>query len=150
MRTALQPGLISGVALWGTDGATVTLDSAMFAGIDDADQRLMVGQIVLTLDRPARTSTGSDFTLDGEPLAVFLRDNTLSEPGEAVGRSDYEVLLADPGTRRSSRAAQRPRAEPIVGEPHLRSLNGDRRGVPPRSRESPRQRRAHRGRARRR
>jgi hypothetical protein len=98
VRTALQPDLISGVALWGTDGATVTLDSDLFASVEDADQRLMVGQIVLTLvDQPEIERV--DFTLDGQPLAVFLRDNTLSEPGEAVGRSAYEVLLAEFPTR---------------------------------------------------
>ena len=44
--------------------------------MEDADQRLMVGQIVLTLvDQPGIDRV--DFTLDGEPLAVFLRDNTL-------------------------------------------------------------------------
>ena len=53
VRTALVPGLISGVARRGTDAARVTLDSTLFAGVDDADQRLMVGQIVLTLtDQP--------------------------------------------------------------------------------------------------
>ena len=105
VRTALAPDLISGVALWGTDGATVTLDAERFAGIDDADQQLMVGQIVLSLaDQPNIERV--DFTLDGEPLQVFLRDNTLSEPGAAVGRDDYAVLLsgAPPRTAASSDA----------------------------------------------
>jgi len=104
LRTALQPGLISGVALWGTDGATVKMDSAMFARIDDADQRLMIGQIVLTLDDQPDIDQVR-FTVDGEPQAVFLRDNTLSEPGEAVGRSAYEVLLADPAPTVESSSA---------------------------------------------
>jgi hypothetical protein len=105
VRTALAPNLISGVALGGTDGARVTFDSELFAGVDDADQRLMVGQIVLTLtDQPGIDQV--DFSLDGEPLAVFDRNNTLSEPGEAVGRDDYEVLLAgaEPRTVDSSSA----------------------------------------------
>lgn len=98
VRTALVPGLISGVARWDTDGARVTLDSDLFAGVDGADQRLMIGQIVLSLtDRPDFDRVS--FTLDGEPLEVFLRDNTLSEPGEAVGRTDYAVLLTDAPTR---------------------------------------------------
>ncbi len=33
------------------------------------------------------------FTLDGEPLAVPKLGNVLSDPGEAVARSDYESLL---------------------------------------------------------
>ncbi len=97
VRTALVPGLITGVARWGSDGARVTLDSDVFGGVDDADQRLMVGQIVLTLaDQPDIDQV--DFTLGGEPMQVFDRENTLSEPGEAVGRDDYEMLLVDTST----------------------------------------------------
>ena len=33
------------------------------------------------------------FTLDGESLAVPKLGNVLSDPGEAVARSDYESLL---------------------------------------------------------
>jgi Sporulation and spore germination len=105
VRTALVPGLISGVARSGVDGARVTLDSNLFAGIDGADQRLMIGQIVLSLTDRSDFDRVS-FTLDGEPLEVFLRDNTLSQPGEAVGRDDYAVLLTDapPRTVESSSA----------------------------------------------
>jgi spore germination protein GerM len=93
VRTALTPGLISGFARRGTDGATVTLDSEAFAGVDNADQQLMIGQIVLSLtDWPGVVRV--DFTLDGEPMQVFLEDNTLSQPGAAVGHDDYAVLLA--------------------------------------------------------
>ncbi len=97
MRTALAPGLISGVARWGTDGARVTFDAGLFDSVDDADQLLMVGQIVLTLTDQAGIDE-VNFTLDGEPIRVFRGDNTLSEPGEAVGRDDYELLLADAST----------------------------------------------------
>jgi hypothetical protein len=105
VRTALTPDLISGFAHWGTDGATVTLDSERFAGVDNADQQLMIGQIVLSL-------TGCpgidrvDFTLDGEPMQVFLEDNTLSQPGAPVGNDDYAVLLAgDPSRTVASSSA---------------------------------------------
>jgi hypothetical protein len=104
VRTALVPGLISGVARRGTDAARVTLDSTLFTGVDDADQRLMVGQIVLTLtDQPDIEQV--DFTLDGEPLQVFDRENTLSEPGEAVGHDDYEMLLVEPAATVESSSA---------------------------------------------
>ena len=56
VRTALAPGLISGVARWGTDGARVTFDTGLFDSVDDADQLLMVGQIVLTLTDQAGPS----------------------------------------------------------------------------------------------
>jgi hypothetical protein len=109
VRTALTPGLISGFARRGTDGATVTLDSEAFAGVDNADQQLMIGQIVLTLTGWPRIER-VDFTLDGEPMQVFLEDNTLSQPGAAVGRDDYAVLLAgDPSrTVESSSATTEP------------------------------------------
>jgi hypothetical protein len=98
VRTALTPDLISGFAHWGTDGATVTLDSERFAGVDNADQQLMIGQIVLSLTGwPGIDRV--DFTLDGEPMQVFLEDNTLSQPGAAVGRSDYAELLAAEASR---------------------------------------------------
>jgi hypothetical protein len=93
VRTALLPDLVTGVARWGSDGVTVNLDSDLFAQVEDADQRLMVGQLVLTL-----TGQGGihrvGFTRDGDPLAVFLRDNTLGRPGQPVGEDDYKVLLA--------------------------------------------------------
>jgi hypothetical protein len=93
VRTALLPDLVTGVARWGSDGVTVHLDSDLFAEIEDSDQRLMVGQLVLTLT----DQTGIDrvdFTRDGAPLAVFLRDNTLGRPGAPVRKGDYDVLLA--------------------------------------------------------
>lgn len=95
VRTALTPGLISGVARWGTGGARVTFDSGLFDSVDDADQLLMVGQIVLTLTDQAGVDK-VNFTVDGEPVRVFRGDNTLSEPGQAVGSNDYELLSTDP------------------------------------------------------
>jgi hypothetical protein len=95
VRTALLPDLVTGIARWGSDGVTVHLDSDRFAEIEDSDQRLMVGQLVLTLnDQPGIDRV--DFTRGDEPLAVFLRDNTLGRPGEPVREGDYLVLLAGP------------------------------------------------------
>jgi hypothetical protein len=92
VRTALVPGLITGMAIRGSRDATVDLDGEVFADVADADQRLMIGQIVLTLvDQPGIDRVG--FTRDGEPLAVPLRNLALSQPGEAVDRGDYESLL---------------------------------------------------------
>jgi hypothetical protein len=98
VRTAVLPDLVSGVARWGSDGVTVHFDSDQFAAIDDSDQRLMVGQLVLTLTgQPAIDRV--DFTRNGDPLAVFLRNNTLGRPGEAVRSGDYDVLLAGEAVR---------------------------------------------------
>jgi hypothetical protein len=93
VRTALPPDLVTGVARWGSDGVTVHLDSDQFAEIEDSDQRLMVGQLVLTLTDQPRIDR-VDFTRDRAPLPVFLRDNTLGRPGQPVRRGDYDVLLA--------------------------------------------------------
>jgi hypothetical protein len=92
VRTALVPGLIAGMTIRDSREATIDLDGEVFAGVADTDQRLMIGQIVLTLvARPGIDRVG--FTRDGEPLAVPLRNLALSEPGEAVDVGDYESLL---------------------------------------------------------
>ena len=105
MRTALVPGLITGVARWGSDGARVTLDSDLFGGVDDADQRLMVGQIVLTLaDQPDIDQV--DFTLGGEPMQVFRGENTLSEPGRRSAATTTRCCWSTLRRGRSSRAAR--------------------------------------------
>jgi hypothetical protein len=112
VRTALLPDLVTGVARWGSDGVTVHLDSDQFAEIEDSDQRLMVGQLVLTLtDQPGIDRV--DFTRDGDPLAVFLRDNTLGRPGQHVRKGDYDVLLAGPALPNvdESRATTEPSRE---------------------------------------
>jgi spore germination protein GerM len=94
VRTALPSGLITGLELWQDDGITIHLDGEVFAAVDTEDHQLMIGQIVLTLtDQPGIDQV--DFTLDGEPLAVYLRDNQLGEPGEAASEDDYEMLLED-------------------------------------------------------
>lgn len=94
VRTALPAGLITGLRKWQQSGITVHLDGDVFAGIDTEDHQLMIGQVVLTLtEQPGIDLV--DFTLEGEPLAVYLRDNQLGEPGEAVTEDDYELLLED-------------------------------------------------------
>jgi sporulation and spore germination protein len=103
LRTAVAPGLISGTELWGTDGVNVNMDGELFAEIDDDDQPLMIGQIVLTVTDEEGIEQVS-FSVDRQPIPVFLRDGTLGEPGEAVGRADYEVLLADGSTTAANTA----------------------------------------------
>jgi hypothetical protein len=98
VRTAVLPDLVSGVARWGSDGVTVRFDGDQFAAIDDSDQRLMVGQLVLTLTAQPGIDR-VDFTRDGEPQEVFLRDNTLGRPGQPVRSGDYDVLLSGAALR---------------------------------------------------
>lgn len=97
VRTALPVDLIDGIELR-PGGATVHLDGNLFAGIDASDQRLLIGQIVLTLTEQSGLEA-VDFTLDGDPVPVYRKDTTLTGPGETVGRDDYEVLLVGVGDR---------------------------------------------------
>lgn len=72
--------------------ATVDLPATIFTTLDPADQRLLLGQVVLTLtDRPGVGPVV--FTLAGQPTRVFRGDASLTEPGQAVSRDDYLVLL---------------------------------------------------------
>jgi len=91
IRTAVPPELVNRVELW-PDGITVDLNSEQFNGVESEDQRTMVAQIVLTLTAQPDIDEVL-FTMDGEPLRVYQRDNVLSEPGEPVTEEDYEELL---------------------------------------------------------
>ena len=95
VRTAVLPGLISSLRKSSARAlVTVDLDGELFHGIDSENQRYVVAQIVLTLTR----LPGIDnvlFTIDGDPLRVYQRNNELTEPGEPVTKEDYEELLAD-------------------------------------------------------
>jgi hypothetical protein len=95
VRTAVPPGLVVGFRKSPARAlATVDVDGELFRGIDDDSQRYAVAQIVLTLtNRPDIDSVL--FTIDGDPLRVYQRNNELTEPGEPVTREDYEELLAD-------------------------------------------------------
>lgn len=93
IRTAVPPELVRQVERW-PNGITVDLYSEPFNAVESEDQRIMVAQIVLTLTaQPAIEQVL--FTMDGEPLRVYRRDNVLSEPGEPVTYEDYKELLAD-------------------------------------------------------
>lgn len=93
LRTLLPPGLVNfPVVDSGMGFVTVDLATNPFARIDPADQRVAIGQIVMTL--VSRPGIGQvEFTLDGEPLRVPRRDGLQSAPGEPVSRNDYVTLL---------------------------------------------------------
>lgn len=93
IRTDVPPDLVNRLERW-PDGITVDLNSELFNGVESENQRTMVAQIVLTLTAQPDIDKVL-FTLDGEPLRVYQRDNVLSEPGEPVTEEDYEELLAD-------------------------------------------------------
>lgn len=93
IRTEVPAGLVHRVQRW-PNGITVDLHSESFNSVESEDQRTMVAQIVLTLTAQPDIEDVL-FTMDGEPLRVYRRDNVLSEPGEPVTSEDYEELLAD-------------------------------------------------------
>lgn len=102
VRSAIPPGLVSSVHV-SLDTITVDLDGELLGTVDAEDQQNLLAQIVLSLtDLPDHPGTDDDlptirqvrFTLDGMPLQVLRRDNTLTEPGAPVTRQDYEQLLA--------------------------------------------------------
>jgi hypothetical protein len=73
--------------------ATVDLPVDIFDGMSSPDQRLMFGQIVLTLTSGVPRTGQVAFTLDGEPLRVFLGSGDITEPGAAVSYDQYTALL---------------------------------------------------------
>lgn len=111
LRTFVEPGLITSVRESGAGFAAVDLAGEAFDDIEDRDQRLAIGQIVLTLTR--RPGIGQvQFSLEGEPLAVPGGDGVQTEPGQPVSRADYEDLLGDPGPDDSQ-----PETTPEVSDP---------------------------------
>lgn len=81
-----------------TGVATVDLPPRFFDRIVPSEQRLAIGQIVLTvLNRP--TFGQVRFTSDGEPIEVPKGNGELALPGELLSVRDYENLLdAQPET----------------------------------------------------
>ena len=75
-----------------TGVATVDLPPRFFDRIVPSEQRLAIGQIVLTvLNRP--TFGQVRFTSGGEPIEVLKGNGELAVPGELLSVRDYESLL---------------------------------------------------------
>ena len=72
--------------------ATVDLPAGIFDSLDSTDQRLLFGQIVLTITGCCPGVGQVVFTLDGEPTRVFRGDGSATAPGERVSSDDYVVL----------------------------------------------------------
>jgi len=92
LRSALPPGPAPNVTEDRSHGL-VTVDlSATFLGDTGADQRLAIGQIVLTMTQLSGIAQVT-FTEDGEPAQVQLADGVLSDKGASFHRADYQPLL---------------------------------------------------------
>ena len=95
IRTAVPPDLVIGLRKSSSQAlVTVNLSGELFDGIESDNQRYVVAQIVLTLTRLPGIENVL-FTIDGDPLRVYQRNNELTEPGEPVSCEDYEELLAE-------------------------------------------------------
>jgi hypothetical protein len=83
----------------GSGVATVDLPSNFFEPtiISQEDQRLAIGQIVLTLTEVGRIGQVR-FTQAGVPIGVPRGSRELSQPGEPLPPRDYQELLESPVT----------------------------------------------------
>jgi spore germination protein GerM len=79
----------------GSGVATVVLPTNFYDTITQEDQRLAIGQIVLTLTEVGRIGQVK-FTLGGQPIGVFRGSGDLSQPGEPLPPRDYLELLEGP------------------------------------------------------
>ena len=94
LTSDIPVGLIRTVTPSSTGVATVDLVGELFEDIPGGvEQRRAIAQIVLTLDACARASVRSASPSTASSSRVPKFGNVLSDPGEAVARSDYESLL---------------------------------------------------------
>lgn len=93
-RSLVQAGLIRTLTLR-DNRLTIDLSGSVFEPVDSAEQRQLIGQLVLTFaEHPGVDGIEQWlFTIDQRPLRVIRRDGTLSQPGVPVTRADYDVLL---------------------------------------------------------
>jgi hypothetical protein len=75
----------------GTGVARIDLPAGFFEGIDQADQRFAIAQIVLTMRREGIGQVS--FTQTGEPTRVPRGNNQLAEAGALLTFRDYQNLL---------------------------------------------------------
>lgn len=82
------------IAVDKVDGvAVVDFPVGLFDEMEPRDQRLVFGQIVLTLSRQRGVGPVM-FTQAGQPMQVYLGDGSLTNADESVSAEDYTVLLS--------------------------------------------------------
>jgi hypothetical protein len=76
--------------------AVIDFPEGIFNDMEPRDQRLVCGQIVLTMT--SQRGVGQVlFTQAGQPLSVFLGDASRTEPNQTVSAEDYSMLLTGGG-----------------------------------------------------
>ena len=99
LRTAVPTQELAPITVTedGTGVATVVLPPGFFEQIPQEDQRVAIGQIVLTLTGVAGVGQVR-FAQGGSPLAVPRGSGDLSDPGQALAPRDYQELREAPVT----------------------------------------------------
>lgn len=101
LRSALWASSLIVVGDDATGVAAVDLPNGFFDTIPAPDQRLAIGQIVLTLlDRPGLGQIV--FSQRGMLISVPLASNEPAPPGRALTKADYLPLLQTPGVSTTS------------------------------------------------
>lgn len=101
LRTAVRPGLVVDVEV-DRGVATANLRASTLNLLTPRDQRMAIGQIVLSILGSARGVGQVIFTIDGAAAEIGIPpDFQLSRPGQPLTFSDFESLLVgrpgDPG-----------------------------------------------------
>jgi spore germination protein GerM len=99
LRTALptRNQALLNVTEDGSGVATVNLPVDFFEEVKQEDQRVAIGQIVLTLTEVGRIGQVR-FTQNGQAIGVPRGSGDLSEQGQPLAHRDYQELLQAPGT----------------------------------------------------
>jgi hypothetical protein len=100
----------------------IDFPEGIFNDMEPRDQRLVFGQIVLTMT--SQRGVGQvRFTKAGEPFSVYRGDASLTEPDETVASDDYMTLLTgaevpiDPTTTTTTTTTTLPEVDPGVTLP---------------------------------
>ena len=115
LRSAVPATVLIDVKDDRTGVASVDLPPRFFDRIVPSEQRLAIGQIVLTLlNRPSFGQVR--FTSDGEPIEVPKGSGELAEAGELLSVRDYESLLDSPPDTTTTTTTT---IAPIAGQENL-------------------------------
>jgi hypothetical protein len=112
LRSAVPQTVLIDVIDDRTGVATVVLPPRFFDRIVASEQRLAIGQIVLTLlNRPSFGQVR--FESGGEPIEVPKGSGELAEAGEALSVGDYDNLLLAPSATTSTSSTVPNPATPV-------------------------------------
>jgi hypothetical protein len=102
------------IAVEKVDGiAVVDFPVGLFDEMEPRDQRLVFGQIVLTLSRQRGVGPVM-FTQAGQPMQVYLGDGSLTNPDDSVSADDYTILLSSSGQPIETTTTPPPTVAPTV------------------------------------